>query len=107
MVFHPCQQVGLHFLETTDAVLQQGRSHHSHPSAGHHPLEHLVARVDAARHRQVQTNLPIKDSDPVQSEQKFVRLAEDKIGNHLQVFQVKVRLVESVEQHQGCGPLPL
>ena len=71
--------------------------------AGHHGLDHVGGAVDAAGERQVGLDVAVQHRDPVQPQQQLVRIAEDQVGHHFQRFQIEIRLVEAVEQHQAVG----
>jgi len=46
----------------------------------------------------------VQHRDPVQAQQQLVRVAQNQVGHHLQRFQVEIRLVEAVEEHQASAP---
>ncbi len=62
-----------------------------------------VAGVHAAGERQVGLDAAVQHRHPVQPQQQLVRVAQDQVGHHFQRFQVEIRLVEAVEQHQRVG----
>ena len=62
-----------------------------------------VARVHAAGEGEVGLDVAVEHGDPVQAQQQLVGVAEDQVGNHFQRFQVEIRLVEAVEEHQAIG----
>ena len=62
-----------------------------------------VARVHAAGEGEVGLDVAVDHRDPVQAEQQFVGVAEDQVGHHFQGFEIEIRLIEAVEEHQAIG----
>src|SRR5512140_882488 len=52
---------------------------------------------------QIDVNFSVKDGDPAQWQPQFVRAAQRQVVEHLEILQVKIRLVEAVKEHQTAS----
>ena len=98
--FHPPLQPIEHAANMAGPMRQERRRHHRHVRTGHQRLEHIFVRVHAAGHREVGLDRLVEYGDPAQAQAQLVRIAQLQVRHDSQIFQVDVRLVEAVEQHE-------
>ena len=59
---------------------------------------------NAARDGQVGGDVSIEDSDPVQARQQLRRSAQVQTRRDFQAFQIKIRLLEALEEQERVRP---
>ena len=67
----------------------------------HHGFQDVLRTVHAARHCKIGADPPVKNGDPVQPQQQFLRTAQRQTGNDLERFNVEIRLVKAIKEDQA------
>jgi len=86
-----------------DTVFQQGRSKHGNFRPGHHRFQHALMIVHTAGDRDVSVDMSAENRHPVQSQEDFVRTAQGERRDNFAIFEVEIRLIKPIEQHESVG----
>ena len=54
-----------------------------------------------ARNGYIRADLSVKDCDPVKTQEQFTRMAKRQAWDNFKLFDVRIGLVEAIEDHQG------
>src|SRR5580704_4277421 len=85
------------------AIFDQRRGHHYSTRPCHHRLDYLDSAMNAAGNREIRLDVTEYDRDPMQPQQHLLWPAQRKAGHDLERFQIEVRLVKTIEQHESVG----
>lgn len=101
VLLHPRDEVALNHAELRDAVAQQHGAEHCHVRAGHEHLQHVGGAVDAASGGETGAEASVQNRYPSQGHPHRHGRAQQNVRLHLERFEVNVRLVKAVEQHEA------
>src|SRR6202012_850466 len=70
---------------------------------GHHALQHIGGVVHPAADGDVGFDLVVENGGPVKPEAQLVRAAEYQVRRNLQLLQVEVGLIKTIEDDHAVG----
>ena len=88
-------------LQQLRPLAEQGRGEHHGVRAGEQQLDHVVARLDAARRGEADGDTAAEDRDPAQRQPQLLVARELELGLHRHRLEVDVRLQEAVEEDEA------
>ena len=103
VLFHPVAQFALDVTQVIDTVAHQRRAQHGDVGSDHEQLDDIFRVVDAAGGGQAGLDAAKENSDPGQRQAQRLRRAQQNVGSDFQFFQIDVRLIEAIEEHQPVG----
>ena len=103
MLHQPGAELILNAAQSLRPVAQQHRHHLGDAGSGHQQPHHIAAAMHAAAGGQIEGLAAVQQGDPAQGQAQVVGGGEQQVGAQHQLFNVDVRLVEAVEQHQAIG----